>query len=466
MRSRTLYLTALLATIFLVLLVAATLATRGTRASPGTTLYVSTDGVCQGNSPCYTNVQEALDDAATDDEIRVATGTYTDTAYTVAEITETITLQGGWNADFSARNPTLYPTTLDAQGLGRVIQITGSISPTIEGFIITAGRANAEDVGRGRGGGIYSTGAAPIIQHNVITNNLANQDLYQQAWGGGIYLENASALALISGNTIISNAATSPYAASGGGLCIFTSSGVKVIGNEISNNTTYGEIGSAGGIWVWDSESITFSENKIIHNTSSSPYDAEAGGGLRIDRTSPFTLTNNIIAQNNAKFGSGIYVYGSWQPGQLANGSLTNNTIAQNNPDYGWGILLEGWGTLTLTNNIVVTHTYGIYAGDNATIMADYTLFFGNTSGDTWGPITSTHEVSGDDPLFLNPSAWDYHIQVASPAVNKGTFTGAPAVDFEGDARPYDCFIDIGADENTASDYCKRIYLPLILKNY
>jgi hypothetical protein len=109
-----------------------------------------------------------------------------------------------------------------------------------------------------------------------------------------------------------------------------------------------------------------------------------------------------------------------------------------------------------------VSHTWGIYAFSGATVTADYTLFFGNTVGDAGGSATSTHEVSGD-PLFADP---EYHIQVTSPAINKGTFSGAPATDFEGDPRPWDCFVDIGADENTASDQCKRVYLPLILKNY
>lgn len=71
MKSKTLYLTSLLTIIFLVFVLAATLAARGTRASPAIR-YVSTDGLCGGNSPCYSNVQDALNAATTDDEIRVA----------------------------------------------------------------------------------------------------------------------------------------------------------------------------------------------------------------------------------------------------------------------------------------------------------------------------------------------------------------------------------------------------------
>ena len=113
MRSRTL--TSLLTAIFLVLLVAATLATRETKASGP--LYVSTDGLCGGYAPCYTNVQDALLAAFPFDEILVATGTYTVPAGTVATINKTVTLLGGWDSNFTTRDPQANPTTLDAQGL-------------------------------------------------------------------------------------------------------------------------------------------------------------------------------------------------------------------------------------------------------------------------------------------------------------------------------------------------------------
>lgn len=454
MRSRTL--TSLLTTIFLVLLVAATLATRVTRASGP--LYVSTDGFCGENIPCYTNVQVALNAALPFDEILVATGTYTDTAGTVAEITETITLQGGWNADFTACDPEAYPTTLDAQGQGRVVYIHGDISPTIDGFIITGGNADAEAHYRRQGGGIYSTGADPVIQNNVITDNIASTSTSASdfGFGGGLYLYDASASALVSGNQILSNTASTGYTGYGGGLYLHHSD-ATVSGNTISGNTAGIAPNSEGGGVMLNYSNATLDANRIISNT------APGGGGLNVVTSAPFTLTNNVIAQNRADgVAGGIRVWGS--VGLPTSGALINNTIAQNNLGSGdEGVYATGTTTLTLTNNIVVSHTYGILAASDTTVMADYTLFYGNTNDTAGGgSINSTHEVSGD-PLFADP---EYHIQVNSPAINKGTFSGAPATDFEGDPRPHDCFVDIGADENTASHQCKRVYLPLILKNY
>lgn len=113
MTRRSHYLVSLLGPVLVVLVLAAVLSTAETMASPGP-LYVSTDPTCASHNPCYTSVQEALNNAASEDTIRVAAGTYTDPAGTVAEIVETVSLEGGWNASFTERNPELYHTVLDA----------------------------------------------------------------------------------------------------------------------------------------------------------------------------------------------------------------------------------------------------------------------------------------------------------------------------------------------------------------
>ena len=51
------------------------------------------------------------------------------------------------------------------------------------------------------------------------------------------------------------------------------------------------------------------------------------------------------------------------------------------------------------------------------------------------------------DALFVNRAAGDYHLAAGSAAIDRGTAAGAPAVDFEGQARPSGAGYDIGADE-------------------
>jgi len=119
---------------------------------PSATRYVTPAGNDAANSctvsvlPCQT-VQHALNVALAGDEIRVAAGTYTSTAGAVASVSQTVTLQGGWNSLFSQNNPAINPTVLDGQNQRPVILIVSPItlsaaahiSPIIEGFIITHG---------------------------------------------------------------------------------------------------------------------------------------------------------------------------------------------------------------------------------------------------------------------------------------------------------------------------------------
>jgi hypothetical protein len=65
-----------------------------------------------------------------------STGVVTQVVY----ISKTITLRGGYTTtNWTTSDPEANPTTLDAQGQGRVFYITGDISPTIEGLRIVAG---------------------------------------------------------------------------------------------------------------------------------------------------------------------------------------------------------------------------------------------------------------------------------------------------------------------------------------
>ncbi|MEA3396828.1 MAG: hypothetical protein U9R05_05145, partial [Chloroflexota bacterium] len=136
------------------------------RADPGD-LFVEPGGsgtACSQANPC--SLQTALDNATGGDTIYVATGVYTGTGAAVVTVTQSITIYGGWDGIATTppvRDPALYPSTLDGENGRRGVYISGDITPTMDGFIITGGNASNAAADPGRGGGIYSDGGSPVI---------------------------------------------------------------------------------------------------------------------------------------------------------------------------------------------------------------------------------------------------------------------------------------------------------------
>jgi photosystem II stability/assembly factor-like uncharacterized protein len=151
---------------------------------------------------------------------------------------------------------------------------------------------------------------------------------------------------------------------------------------------------------------------------------------------------------------------------------IVNNTLVSNSG--GTGVYMEMWLTpITLTNNIVVSHTVGIHANGNPTLGGmtagvHYTVY--NNNG-----VNS--EVDNDDSTLIESHAitapvefisflgGDYHLNFASSARDAADPAGippAPATDIEGTARPFGPRVDIGAYEWHGSS--NQYYLPLITK--
>ncbi|MFQ6101733.1 MAG: right-handed parallel beta-helix repeat-containing protein [Anaerolineae bacterium] len=445
------------------------------------------------NDISYDTVQAAIDASTSNtDVVKVAgicRGVQTrNSSQQVAYINKTLTLRGGYGPDFAVRDPDAYPTTLDAQRRGRVIYISGDVTPTVEGLILTGGNASNAGTDAGRGGGFYCSQAEALIVNNVITNNVASTSTTAEGHGGGLYLRYSDAM--VSGNIIVSNTASTAHIGLGGGFYLGNSN-ATVSGNTIINNTAGAESESRGGGLHLYQSAATVSDNTICGNAAASGGGGSGGGlrlfysdatidgntivsntadwgggGLKSENSGFFTVTNNIIAQNRGT--GGVYAWAhSSTPSQ---GVLVNNTVAGNG---GYGVYLSEYSTLTLTNNIVVSHTTGVYARSNATntVVADYTLFYGNTDDTDGGVIASTHEIIGEAPTFVNSAGWDYHLRAGSPAIDAGHPAGvppAPTADIDGDTRPVDgdldgmATVDIGADEFTPY----RVYLPLTLRDH
>jgi hypothetical protein len=127
----------LLAGILAVLLSQPTIAAPRATARPATVLHVPAD---------YTTIQAAIDAAQPGDEVRVLmTDVDTDPEYfgEHLDISETLTLSGGWNAGFTkiVGRTYLLPNWDGGLGRGITIQSTDPITVTIRRFIVMGGNA-------------------------------------------------------------------------------------------------------------------------------------------------------------------------------------------------------------------------------------------------------------------------------------------------------------------------------------
>jgi hypothetical protein len=259
-------------------------------------------------------------------------------------ITKSITLDGAWDAmcvdpsdltcSFTAIPCDPGNVTLDAQGCGRVISISGNITPTIDCFTITGGDASGlggDPPVNDAGGGIYSQDAAPIIVHNVITGNYGCVGLgcTNYGRGGGIYLLNGPATAVISDNLIANNQADKDSTWGQGGGIMLRDSDAQVLSNTIEYNRAGHSAGDGGGIAVKDGRP-TIADNDILHNAAGTGVMCN-GGGIFVWSATPVTIERNLIAYNQAINGTGVSTMTSKGGGIYYAGNPTVSAIIRNN---------------------------------------------------------------------------------------------------------------------------------------
>jgi hypothetical protein len=326
-------------------------------------------------------VQHTVDVADPGDEIRIATGAYTDVhtrppppgyqgpaAITQAVyLSKSLVLRGGYTTTAFAGppDPEAYPTTLDAEGQGRVFFVTGEVTTTLEGLHITGGDATGLGGGWDLGGGVYLVTGTLAISGNHIFGNTASH-------GGGLCLD--AGTATLSDNAIISNTARF-----GAGLVVLDSA-VSMNGNRVISNVADYE----GGGLALDSSDARLDHNQISANTATHYYGGGitahqstitltastlssntaglAGGGLFLFNNSQATLISNTIATNTAYGDCSLFDSGGGVHMRYSDATLIGNTIVSNTACHGGGL---AWGDrlVTLSNNVIMSNTARIAGG-------------------------------------------------------------------------------------------------------
>ncbi|MBC7234068.1 MAG: right-handed parallel beta-helix repeat-containing protein [Chloroflexi bacterium] len=447
------------------------------------------------------------------DTIYVAGGTYTGTGAAVITITKSITLYGGWNGASSGpvlRDPVAYPTTLDGEGTRRVVYVGNSITVTIEGLTITNGFVTD------RGAGLYAQDANLTLRYTTIYSNVADSQTTADTLGGGGYISGGTLQVLSSTLRANGTWCNGCVRTIGGGLYIYGTRAVTIEGSLFEANDAWdgsglifdggwgrqpilirhtifrdngrgispgsGRGGYGGGASIaWAGariEDCLFERNRVGNHAGALRFaagelflactvirdnEAYVAAGMELWDTSPFTITNNIIADNRP---GGVNQAGAISFRSNSTGMLQHNTIARNVGTYGgYGIATQSSQPVTLVNTILVSHTVGISVTAGSTVTLEGTLWGSGiwANGADWGGsgtiLTGTVNIWGD-PAFVDPRGGNYHLRPGSAAIDAGVDAGVTA-DIDGDPRPVGAAPDIGADE-----YMAHVYLPMVMKNH
>lgn len=468
------------------------------------------DGSSWGDA--YTTIQDAIDNASNGDEIWVASANYGE-SITMAS---GIALYGGFDGaetQRSERDPDTNVTSINAAGQASTAVTMSSITnTTIDGFTIVGGAGTdgggfyvdtvdatnsivdcviSGNEASGDGGGLYIAGSSLTISGCTIIENVASSE------GGGMYIDNCAPT--IENTLFTGNSAS---AAGGGMLSRFGGADPEFNNCTFSGNTA----SSGGGVYVSNNSTAVFT-NCVISGNSASSW----GGAAFINGSWPL-FTNSTIANNDAGItGGAIHMFFQGEP-ELTNCIVYNNSgvafyetaadtdivldscLVESNPDGDYydedttqtltdpvslNALAEVSGTVDGAPEFSAGATSGTWTAaptysvsrDRTTLTdgsAKYTVdvfagkilnvdttqrFEAYVTSNTSNTITVIGDVSGiasngnESYAIVN-----YHIDATSAAIDVGTATGAPATDFDGDARPYNTLYDAGADEWGADD--------------
>jgi predicted outer membrane repeat protein len=404
----------------------------------------SNDGSSWANA--FTDLQAALAEADSGDEIWVAVGVYkptTDAGDREAsfQLRNGVALYGGFagtedareqrdwlnnvtvlsgdiddNDDSDADGVVLDPDDINGANSYQVVVGSGADGTAVlDGFTITAGQANGSDP-HDRGGGMYNDNSSPTLANVVFSGN-------QATFGGGMFNDNSSpnlTNVTFNGNQAQHN---------GGGIYNLSGSNPILIGVSFNGNQT-GSFG--GGMFNWGNSSPSLTN--VIFRGNQAGSD---GGGMSNDNSSNPTLTNVTFSGNQAQnSGGGMFNFNN-------SDLIIQNSIFWHNQDNS--------GTDTATASI---------ANIDSTPTIRYSLVQGCNPDGAWDVACGENgggNLDDTDPLFINTpnpdaaptAAGNLRLQAGSPAIDVGdNSSNDSGADLAGNARIRGGVIDLGAYEN------------------
>ncbi len=442
-----------LTTLLMVALIGTRLSNQATRAGDPI-LYAAPSAMGSGDCSAWENactLQTALTNALSGDQIWVKAGVHkpganqSDTfslkngveVYGGFAGTETELDQRNWTAnktilsgdidnnDITDPNGVVIdtPYIIGQNAFHVVTAISTSSNTVLDGFIITAGRANGTPP-HNLGGGMYNVDSLPTLRNLIFSGNEATK------YGGGMY--NYQSSPTLTNSTFINNSAE--Y---GGG--IFTQNSNPTLTNVsfLSNYARYG-----GGMYNWD-----YSDPTLTNVIFSGNQAEKLGGGMANQDYSEPLLMNVTFSKNSSENGGGMDSHDNSNP-MLTNVIMWGNTATVSGPGY--------------------------YSYNDGTATFSYSLL--QESSCPSGATCGSGMLYNKNPLFVDDNGADnfpgttddnLRLQFGSPAIDSGTNIDCPFEDMDGIPRPLDGNGD-STDTCDMGAYEQRIFnlfLPLILKN-
>lgn len=425
-----------------------------------------------GPEGTHATIQAAVNAALGQDgshEIRVRTGIYFERVNIGNTISgKSVTLTGGWDASFGARDPNPALTVVDAQGIGRALRAQPeNATLVVDGFTFLNGFSNSF------GGSVmvqrFTSGSATISNNIIAAGSSVN--------GGGIYVDGIGTASinvldnLIQGNTA---APVGSGAIRGGGLSVralgdatFFIERNMIEANQIVSDETLGSVlGGGAFVKLQENPVVVFADNVLRGNMGTGSGTIFGVGSVLENLNfcnAGFVCTGMALFAHRNQWLDNVHDGASSLPMQLwvdqhvVTGTLhlTDSVIAGGD---GVGVAYYHRGEMALTN-LTVTGNAGdalvnLENGNVSSAPVHNTIFYGNGSEPPLSGVN--HNLAGVDPLFADAASHNYRLLAGSPAIDAGN-NAAPALgaqDVYGGARVANGTVDIGAAERPKSKRC------------
>lgn len=327
--------------------------------------------------------------------------------------------------------------TVVIRGTTHGFLLSGKSWITVRGFTITKTsgpgiRVNLASHVRVIGNDVSLAGQQAIgltahgISLTAVTDALVSGNRAHHNSNGGIFVARSSSGVRITGNESFANARG--YARAAAGIDVRAS-----VGSTVARNRAYGNEDS--GINIWSGSHATTAFNNVVY--------VNGDHGIDVHQSNDAKIVSNTVYGN---VDSGIEATGALRT-QISNNITADNGI--HSPRSFGNVRTDAYSapSVLLNHNLFFLSTPGgliDWAGDSYSSLTDFQAATGY----------ETHSIQAD-PAFRDSSSGDFHLTVASPAIDSAD-SGAPGQQLiDADGRPRTdvrTVADTGAGPRTYDD--------------